>query len=76
MTCRFAEKEVDLGHEVEEAEWRYVRPTTFDMSLLLESILLGSKLRASSARMVMTWALMMESASTLSDVLFDDAVLL
>ena len=77
VTCRLAEKEVDLGQEVEEAECRYVRPAAFTMSLLTRgSILRESELRASRARMVMTWALMMESARTLSDVLFDDAVLL
>jgi len=77
VTCRLAEKEVDLGQEVVEAECRYVRPAAFAMSLLtLGSMLLGSELKASRARMVMTWAFMMESARTLSDVLFDDAVLL
>ena len=68
---------MDLGQEVEEAECRYVRPAAFFMSPLTRgSIPLGSELKDSRARIVMTWALMMESAKTLSDVLFDDVALL
>jgi hypothetical protein len=61
VTCRLFDKDVDLGKSVVVAECRYDWPWGCD-------ILPVGEFSDSSARMVMTWALMMESAIMLSDV--------